>query len=306
MAQFARPISTPSTGGWIPGGSGSPATCHEATDDVTADGDVSYAEGSTTDTILRMGLGSVDDPVNSVNHVVLIRTKAVNGAKGGEKYNWALKQNTTVIASGNNVTANRGAYNNDVNYTLDAAEADAITDYGSLFIELEMGSVGSGEFIRCTQTYFTCDDAPSGTTFQENYSDAQTNSDVFETEVSYKRSFADAQTSSDVFTTKQVATLVFNDSQTNSDVFATKLEAFQIFVDSWSVAEAFTKLVQIKRPDFADTWSVVEAFNKQVSGASFEFADSWNITEVFTPTFKPFAPATNWIGRFFRIAKWRR
>ena len=75
-AQFARPSGTVSAGVWAPFGA---ATLHEATDEVSANGDTDYAEAADNDT-MELNLSTVTDPLSSAGHIVRFNANA-SGSK---------------------------------------------------------------------------------------------------------------------------------------------------------------------------------------------------------------------------------
>jgi hypothetical protein len=160
MAQFARPASDNALGGWVNKAGGSTNLFAEI-DEVSADGDGSYIEADSTDTIYETGLTTVTDPENNLNHAVHIVIESLGGGGGGEKLDIFLYEGATEIANWSNVTANRGSYVDEGPLDLSTVEAGNISDYSNLRLWVEVGSLGGGETIRVTQAYFTCDDAPA-------------------------------------------------------------------------------------------------------------------------------------------------
>lgn len=123
MAQFARPTSDISLGGWS-----GPAwsTLDEA---VASDADLTTSPVAPASATLEVKLGIVEDPLSSTGHV--IRYRLGKSATGGAQINMdiSLVQGTTVIAtwSHSNVDALT-----TYSQTLTALQADAITDYSDL------------------------------------------------------------------------------------------------------------------------------------------------------------------------------
>jgi hypothetical protein len=155
MAQFARPISTLDTGNWTPVNA---PTCHEATDEVTPNGDTDYAEADDASTILKVGLGSVVDPLVHTGHWLRFTAKAI-GSKGGEKLDITLAESgLELVELFSNQVINRGSHQL---YEIELSEAEAalINDYGALEIWSAVDTLGGGENIRITQAEFQVPDA---------------------------------------------------------------------------------------------------------------------------------------------------
>lgn len=155
--QFARPDSTISTGGFTAVGA---PTHHEATDEVTANGDTDYDEADSADTTLELGLSDVTDPELSTGHIMRF-THNSSGTNPPEKLNWQLMQEGTQIVVINNVQISRGSYAT-ASYTLSSAEADTITDYSDLRFRFTLSGLEAGEFIRITQAEFEVPGTPPG------------------------------------------------------------------------------------------------------------------------------------------------
>lgn len=152
MAQFARPASTISSGGWT----FSDLSLHEDTDEVTPNG-TDYAEADSTDTTMELKLSSVTDPASSTGHTVRVYAQVTGGSGAPEKLDIALYQGSTLIVTAT-PTINRGAYALR-SLTLSAAEADSITDYSDLRLRFTVNSLAAGETIQVTQCEFEVPDA---------------------------------------------------------------------------------------------------------------------------------------------------
>jgi len=156
MAQFARPDSTVSAGGWTAVGA---ATLHAATDEVTPNGATDYAEANSGDTTMELGLSDVNDPGSSTGHTIRVTALAV-GSGQPERLDISLYQGGTLIVgafSGQNI--DRSAYT-AYTYTLSALEADSITDYTNLRFRIAVATIGGGtERLRVTQAELEVPDA---------------------------------------------------------------------------------------------------------------------------------------------------
>ncbi|MBU0962278.1 MAG: right-handed parallel beta-helix repeat-containing protein [Nanoarchaeota archaeon] len=160
--QYARPnqdVSKSGTPLWTDGGSLEVDTIlWNSMDEVSQDGDTSYAIGVSGSLIFRINLTDVTDPYTNTGHIVHIYAKSV-GSGAPEKVDIYLYQGTTLIATvANNWAPGRGAYA-DAAYTLSTTEADAITDYSNLIVQVDMDTIGSGENMRVTQIYIETPDA---------------------------------------------------------------------------------------------------------------------------------------------------
>lgn len=124
-ARYGRPNADLSAGAWTPSTGGS---LYAMVDESTAS-DTDYISASSASTC-SLGLNGVVDPASSSGHVVRYRAK--NNGSGSVTV--LLKQGTTTIASqvNNSLTTSYADYS----FTLSGAEADSITDYTNLKIEL--------------------------------------------------------------------------------------------------------------------------------------------------------------------------
>lgn len=134
MAQFARPDSTVTAGGW--GALGGPATLWECIDE-TASSDTDYcrrfSSGSFSSDRMEVGLSDVTDPVSSSGHIV--RYRLSKSTTGGQAISWVieLRQGAAVIATWSHADSLFGSNAiQDFAQTLSGAQADAITNYADL------------------------------------------------------------------------------------------------------------------------------------------------------------------------------
>ena len=152
MAQFARPDSDLSTGGWTAQGQ---TNLYECVDEETANDDTDYilAEGDTT---CELGLSDVNDPNSSTGHIIRFRIKST-GSKAPERCQVDLYQGTTLIAS-TGTQSSRDAYSS-FEYTLTAIEADSIGNYADLRFKIISSNLDTGETMRCTWVELEVPDA---------------------------------------------------------------------------------------------------------------------------------------------------
>lgn len=147
MAQFARPsVDTDNTGAWVDEAAGS-VNIYDGIDEVSAS-DVDYIESpaNPSSAVYTTALTSVDDPVSSTGHTVRVRY-AKNTTGGGQiDLTVQLRQGYVSEASPGTLIA-AWSYTNISNTlttaaeTLSAGQADAITNYGSLFLRFVANQV---------------------------------------------------------------------------------------------------------------------------------------------------------------------
>jgi len=124
-AQFARPVSDSSTGGWVASGGGS---LYAAIDETPAS-DADYIS-TTNASVCEVALSTLTDPVSSTGHVVRYRIAADSGG-----ITVRLRQGTTTIATWTHAAA--PASLTTYEQTLSSGEADAITNYAALKLQFE-------------------------------------------------------------------------------------------------------------------------------------------------------------------------
>ncbi|MCJ2531688.1 MAG: DUF11 domain-containing protein [Candidatus Thermoplasmatota archaeon] len=150
-AQFAGPSGTVSTGGLTAVGA---ATHHEATNEVTPNGNTDYVEADSADTTLEMNLSSVTDPQTGEGHILRFTAESLGGGASPERLNVDLYQNGTLIVNAfASYAVNRDAYQT-YSYILLTTEADSITNYSLLRVRITVATLGGGEIIRVTQAEF--------------------------------------------------------------------------------------------------------------------------------------------------------
>ena len=142
--QYGRPVSTVSAGSWTASGA---ATLHEAVDEITPNDATDYITAGSL-TTATFALGSLTDPLVSTGHIIRFRMMTLGG-QGPERCTLRLYQGTTLIAQ----LADQSSRNSyaTFEYTLLAAEADAITDYTALRLEVSVTTIANnGEEARVT------------------------------------------------------------------------------------------------------------------------------------------------------------
>jgi hypothetical protein len=153
VTQYARPNSDIQTTGWTHTGS---AFYTEIDEEPYNDNDYIRSSNGATNEI-QMGLSPVTDPQTNVNHTIRFRAYST-GSGQPEQLTAYLRQGTTLIATYNPGNLPRGTPTEEA-YTLTAAEADAITDYGALRICFQPTQVGAGENVTVTWARFEVPDA---------------------------------------------------------------------------------------------------------------------------------------------------
>lgn len=160
MTQYARPIQDITQGSWTDEGTvDNDGNLYSSVDEVTLDNEDSYIVDAGTNTLCEIKLGTISQPGNNTDHVLHILYRSI-GSGGPEKLDIRLLQGTTEIVSLPNYS-NRSSTYGDLNYSLSTVEADSITDYSDLRVELTGDSIGGSEEIRVSQIYLATAD-PSG------------------------------------------------------------------------------------------------------------------------------------------------
>lgn len=147
MPQFARPTSTTTLGNYQDQGGGT-TNIHLTIDEAAAD-DADYIRSPTSPTseVYVCALSSITDPASSTGHIVRVRANK-DVASGGEQIDMTVElrqgyvseaSQGTLIATltQTNLTSTFTTYS----LTLSAAQADAITNYASLFLRIVMTKV---------------------------------------------------------------------------------------------------------------------------------------------------------------------
>lgn len=142
MAQFARPNLTTTLLNYTDQGGGI-VNIHLAIDEVSAD-DADYIRSPTSpaNEVYVCTLSSVTDPALSTGHIMRMRTAVDVGSQESLDFTQQLRQGYiseasqgTLIASQSRTGVTSTTWTTST-YTLSAAEADAITNYASLFFRL--------------------------------------------------------------------------------------------------------------------------------------------------------------------------
>lgn len=170
--QTALPIGTVSCSWAISG----EATAQAALDDPIGSPDdlTTHINEVTQGDTCRVNVASIDDPENNVNHVIRFRATAT-GSGAAEKMSVQLFEGATERATSSTISITRTSWNN-YSYTLSSTEADSITAYTDLRLQVTAATLGS-ETLRVTQIYLETDDAPSGTTHNITVSELNEGSD---------------------------------------------------------------------------------------------------------------------------------
>ncbi len=143
MAQYGRPTSDVSTGSWTT------APLYQKVDE-TPYSDTDYIQlTNATSNSCELGLGSVTDPQVSTGHIVRIRaTKVGSGTITLTGY---LYEGTTLRATISITLTTSFA---TTTYTLSAAEADSISNYGNLRVRLTGTAGSTSRYVRVSWIEF--------------------------------------------------------------------------------------------------------------------------------------------------------
>lgn len=162
MAQFARPDSDVSTGGWEPQGSTAETTLWESLDEVGAANDgVDYIEALNGENITcEVGLdSSITDPGGNTGYFLRMTIQGT-GSGGPERCMVNLFEGAIERASSGNFTS-RGAWA-EQSYELTTAEADSITAFTDLRLKIISSNLGGSEDMWVTQAFFEVPDVSGG------------------------------------------------------------------------------------------------------------------------------------------------
>ncbi len=150
MVQIAIPSATVSNDWTVTGSS-----AHEALQ--VCNGDTTKIDTVTQGDVCNVNIDALTDPEVSTGHIIKITAQAT-GSGAPERITFKLFQSTTEIASSGSVAITRDSYN-EFTYTLTGTEADNITDYSILRIEMTATVLGS-ETLDITCCSFEVPDAP--------------------------------------------------------------------------------------------------------------------------------------------------
>lgn len=156
MVQTAKPTATVSNNWTVTGA----ASAHAALESAS---DSSLIETPTVNDACRVNIGTLTDPEVGTGHVIRFRGQAT-GSGGKERVQVKLFEGTTERAASGNIEVLRGSFN-AFSYTLTELEADSITDYTDLRIEVIAAIVGGTELLEVSECFLEVPDAPTGTEF---------------------------------------------------------------------------------------------------------------------------------------------
>lgn len=140
MPQYARPASDAANPGSFTDQGGGSTNIFQAIDEaVASDTDYIRSPTSPANAVYVCSLSSIVDPLSSSGHVMRMRTATDLEAQESITFTQELRQGYvsevsqgTLIASQSRTGVTSTAWTTSA-YTLSAVEADAITNYGSLF-----------------------------------------------------------------------------------------------------------------------------------------------------------------------------
>ena len=153
MVQTALPTATVSNDWTVTGA----ASAHAA---LASASDSSLIETNVEDENCRVNIASLTDPEVGTGHVIRGRGRAT-GSGGGEKIRVALFEGGTERALSGKITLNRVTFQ-AFSFTLSEVQADTITDYTDLRIEIRSDTVGGTENLEVSEVFFEVPDAPTG------------------------------------------------------------------------------------------------------------------------------------------------
>lgn len=143
MAQFARPDSTVSAGGWVSSGSTLWDVLDEASPSDVDSITTAWASGAQSLTTTELGLSNVNDPVSSTGHVLRFRLSQADSS-AVVNYVIALYQGATQIVSFSIPDAGTSGGWTSYAQSLSGAQADAITDYTDLRVRVSGERISGG------------------------------------------------------------------------------------------------------------------------------------------------------------------
>lgn len=128
---------------------------HQSVDESPTANDADYIKGTGAGgETVDFQLSSGTDPVSSAGHIIRVRSYHVDAADpivNAFLYDGGNHEEGTLIATMPPITPGGSAA--DDTYTLDGAEADAITDYSTLFLQLELLTGKGGGTVFVTQAH---------------------------------------------------------------------------------------------------------------------------------------------------------
>jgi hypothetical protein len=146
MAQFGRPSTDTVNESWVENNDTS-VDIFEMIDEVTADdGDYIKSASAPTSDAYVTKLTNLEDPLSSSGHTVRYRYQ--KDSAGGAQINLVVELRQGYVSEASQGTLIASATHNDISngwtagsITLSAGEADAITDYTSLFLRFVANQV---------------------------------------------------------------------------------------------------------------------------------------------------------------------
>jgi len=154
MVQTALPTATVSNDWTVTGA----ASAHVA---LASASDSSLVETNISSEMCRVNIASLTDPVSSTGHIIKFRAQATGSGGGAEKIQMRLYEGGTLRATSSKISITRASFNAYTD-TLDATEADSITDYTDLRIEIEADTVDTDELLEVSEIFFEIPDASAG------------------------------------------------------------------------------------------------------------------------------------------------
>jgi len=134
MVQTALPSATVSNDWTVTG-----ASAHVAMQ--VKDEDTGKITSTTQGDACRVNVDSLTDPEGNTGHICHINAQAT-GSGAPERIELKLFEGSTERAASGNIAITRSSYN-DFSFTLSAAEADAITAYTDLRLDIVAAVLGS-------------------------------------------------------------------------------------------------------------------------------------------------------------------
>lgn len=149
MAQFARPSAdTNNVDAYTDQAGGSTNLWDTINEAVASDADYIRTVTDPTNDVIVFALTSLTDPVSSTGHTIRARA-GTDQASGGNQIDLTVQLRQgyvsevslgTLIATLTQTNVSQGSFTT-YTYTLSGAEADAITNYASLFLRIIMNKL---------------------------------------------------------------------------------------------------------------------------------------------------------------------
>jgi len=154
MVQIGTPDGTVSNDWTVTGA----ATANAA---LASASDSSLIETATQFDACRVNIGSLTDPEVGTGHIIKFRAQAT-GSGAPERIQVKLFEVSTERAASGSISITRGSFN-AYSFTLTEAQANAITDYTDLRIEIIASIIGA-ELLECSEAFLEIPDAPAAGT----------------------------------------------------------------------------------------------------------------------------------------------